>query len=141
NPHVESRVARRKRLTRERIFEAALDLFVRKGLDETTVAEIADSADIGKVTFFTYFPTKESIFAHVSTGLVARMGLALDAAAADGATSDARILAFFRPAIDWHAANPVLSRLMLGAILRDAAFAQADRPAQQALNARLADTL
>ncbi len=137
----ETRVERRKRQTRERIFETALDLFVAKGLDETTVAEIAEAADIGKGTFFTYFPTKESIFADVSVQLVDAMERGLDEAIAGGASIESRVLAFFQPAIDWHASNPVLSRYMLAAFMRDAAYMQADRLSLRRLYERLAREL
>ncbi len=46
---------------RERLFRAALDLFARKGFAETTVEDITNSADLGKGTFFNYFPSKEHI--------------------------------------------------------------------------------
>lgn len=140
NSH-ETRVERRKRQTRERIFQTALDLFVEKGLDETTVAEIAEAADIGKGTFFTYFPTKESIFAEVSVQIVDDMERRLDDAIAAGASIDERVLAFFQPAIDWHASNPVLSRYMLAAFMRDTASLQADRVSQRRLYERLAREL
>jgi len=44
---------------RERLFRAALDLFARKGFAETTVEDITNAADLGKGTFFNYFPSKE----------------------------------------------------------------------------------
>jgi AcrR family transcriptional regulator len=135
---LETRVGRRKRQTRERIFQTALDLFVEKGLDETTVAEIAEAADIGKGTFFTYFPSKESIFAEVSAQLVDAMETGHAAAQAAGASIESRILALFQPAIDWHASNPVLSRYMLAAFMRDSASIQADRVSQRRLYERLA---
>ena len=47
---------------RERLFRAALDLFARKGFAETTVEDITNAADLGKGTFFNYFPSKEHIF-------------------------------------------------------------------------------
>ena len=47
--------------TRERLFRAALDLFARKGFTETTVGDITDAADVGKGTFFNYFPSKDHI--------------------------------------------------------------------------------
>jgi AcrR family transcriptional regulator len=47
---------------RERLFRAALELFARKGFAETTVEDITNAADLGKGTFFNYFPSKEHIF-------------------------------------------------------------------------------
>jgi AcrR family transcriptional regulator len=46
---------------RERLFRAALILFGKKGFAETTVEDITEAADVGKGTFFNYFPTKEHI--------------------------------------------------------------------------------
>ncbi len=125
------------RQTRDRIFDAAMRLFSARGLEATTVAEIAEAADIGKGTFFTYFPTKEAIFAEVSTRLADDMERALARAARPASTLDRTIPALFKPALDWHSVNPALSRAMLGAFLRDPAFVEADRPAQQRLLAAL----
>jgi AcrR family transcriptional regulator len=47
--------------TRERLFRAAMDLFARKGFNETTVGDITETADVGKGTFFNYFPSKDHI--------------------------------------------------------------------------------
>lgn len=47
--------------TRERIFRAALRLFAERGYLETTVEDITEAADVGKGTFFNYFPTKEHV--------------------------------------------------------------------------------
>lgn len=52
---------RRTAETRERLFRAALDLFAKKGFAETTVEDITDAADVGKGTFFNYFPSKDHI--------------------------------------------------------------------------------
>src|SRR3954468_8730966 len=58
---LENRRERRKEETRSQIFQAAMRLFERKGVFNTTVEEIAASADVAKGTFFNYFPTKEAI--------------------------------------------------------------------------------
>lgn len=55
------RRSRRSAQIRERLFLAALDLFAKKGFSETTVEDITNAADIGKGTFFNYFPSKEHI--------------------------------------------------------------------------------
>src|SRR5438094_9533034 len=52
---------RRSAEIRERLFRAALNLFAKKGFAETTVEDITEAADVGKGTFFNYFPSKEHI--------------------------------------------------------------------------------
>src|SRR6266513_762623 len=52
---------RRSADIRERLFRAALDLFAQKGFAETTVEDITEAADLGKGTFFNYFPSKDHI--------------------------------------------------------------------------------
>ena len=52
---------RRKEETRKQIFQAAMKLFGKKGVFATTVEEITEAADVGKGTFFNYFPSKEAI--------------------------------------------------------------------------------
>jgi len=55
------RRSRRSLELRERLFRAALDLFAKKGFAETTVEDITNAADVGKGTFFNYFPSKDHI--------------------------------------------------------------------------------
>ena len=55
------RRSRRRAEIRERLFQAALSLIMRRGLQQTTVSDITEAADVGKGTFFNYFPTKEHV--------------------------------------------------------------------------------
>jgi AcrR family transcriptional regulator len=50
-----------KEQTRKRILKVALELFRRKGLENTTTREIASKAGIGEGTLFNYFRTKEDL--------------------------------------------------------------------------------
>jgi AcrR family transcriptional regulator len=52
---------RKKQQTREAIARAALALFVERGYDATTLAEIAEAAGVSTRTIFAYFPGKEDI--------------------------------------------------------------------------------
>ncbi len=52
---------RRSADIRERLFNASLPLFAQKGFPETTVEDITEAADVGKGTFFNYFPSKDHI--------------------------------------------------------------------------------
>src|SRR5262250_1155289 len=56
-----SRRERRSAELRERVFRSALRLFAQKGFAETTVEDITEAADVGKGTFFNYFPSKDHI--------------------------------------------------------------------------------
>jgi AcrR family transcriptional regulator len=61
HPSPSDRRSRRSAELRERLFQAALDLFAKKGFAETTVEDITNAADVGKGTFFNYFPSKDHI--------------------------------------------------------------------------------
>jgi AcrR family transcriptional regulator len=53
----------RKRLaTRQGISNAATRLFLERGFDQVTVDEIAEAADVGRMTVFNHFPRKEDMF-------------------------------------------------------------------------------
>jgi AcrR family transcriptional regulator len=61
SPAEATRRERKKRRTREAIESAALDLFERQGFKETTIAQIAEAADVACSTVFLHFPTKEDL--------------------------------------------------------------------------------
>ena len=53
----------RKRLaTRRRISDIASRLFVERGFDQVTVDEIAEAADVARMTVFNHFARKEDMF-------------------------------------------------------------------------------
>ena len=55
---------RKKQRTREQIVEAAMRLFAERGYHATTIADIAEAAEIAPRTFFSYFPSKEAVVFH-----------------------------------------------------------------------------
>ena len=52
---------RKKQKTRDTIIKVALELFAERGYEQTTIAEIADAAEVSPRTIFAYFPSKEDI--------------------------------------------------------------------------------
>lgn len=58
---VEGRRERKKVQTRRLITGTALRLFGEQGYEQTTVAQIAETADVATKTFFNYFPSKEDV--------------------------------------------------------------------------------
>jgi AcrR family transcriptional regulator len=73
---------RRRLETRERLYRAALELFGERGFLETTVEDITEAADVGKGTFFNYFPTKEHVLAAYGGERIAFVERALEKARA-----------------------------------------------------------
>ncbi|MER6117102.1 TetR family transcriptional regulator [Streptomyces sp. NPDC001743] len=55
---------RKKQLTYQAVSEAAITLFLERGFDKVSVAEIAAAADVSKPTLFRYFPAKEDLVLH-----------------------------------------------------------------------------
>lgn len=86
HPKFPGRRERRTAETRERLFRAALDLFARKGFPETTVEDITEAADVGKGTFFNYFPSKDHILLAFGEMQLAKLEAAVAEVRASGAS-------------------------------------------------------
>jgi AcrR family transcriptional regulator len=72
-PEPTGRRERRRQETRDRLFEAAVRLLSERDFESVTVEAITEAADVGKGTFFNYFPNKEAVvgyfFAYKSSRL------------------------------------------------------------------------
>jgi AcrR family transcriptional regulator len=69
---------RKQQLVRDTIYEAAIELFGKKGFDQTTVEEVAQAAGVSRRSFFRYYATKDDLLAQS----VMHYGAALTAAIA-----------------------------------------------------------
>jgi AcrR family transcriptional regulator len=56
------RRTRKRLITRQGISVVATRLFLEQGFDHVTVDEIAEAADVGRMTVFNHFPRKEDMF-------------------------------------------------------------------------------
>lgn len=59
-----TRRERKKRETRQKIFDAAIKLFKEYGFEATTIDMISEEADVARGTIFLHFPSKEAILAN-----------------------------------------------------------------------------
>ncbi|WP_405777117.1 TetR/AcrR family transcriptional regulator [Streptomyces sp. NBC_00859] len=64
---------RKKRRTRQYISDVATGLFLERGFDAVTVAEVAEAAEVSVNTVYNYFPAKEDLFLDRSKGVVDRL--------------------------------------------------------------------
>jgi AcrR family transcriptional regulator len=56
-----SLVERKQRQARQRIIEAARELFLERGFDGVSVGDIAERAEVGRTTFFRHFGDKQEV--------------------------------------------------------------------------------
>ncbi|MCC5468004.1 TetR/AcrR family transcriptional regulator [Pelosinus baikalensis] len=65
--NVISRRDRKKVQILNTLVDISMELFVAKGFEETTIADIMKSADLGTGTFYNYFQSKEDVLKYVLT--------------------------------------------------------------------------
>lgn len=63
--NTKKKVKSKSERTKEKIYQTAISLFIEKGYENTTVQEITEKADVAKGTFFSHFPTKNSILTYL----------------------------------------------------------------------------
>jgi AcrR family transcriptional regulator len=80
---------RKKQQTRASIARAALRLFADRGYDETTLADIANAANVAPRTIFAYFESKEDILLCEENGFLSQLKQRLDERPAGTTTVDA----------------------------------------------------
>lgn len=103
----------------EKIIEAARDLFVRKGFEQTSMSDIAQAAEINRSTLHYYFRTKEKMFQAVFGSIVVsflpRIQLIFD----EEATFMEKLSKVLDEYFSIFTANPFLPKFILSEIQRD----------------------
>lgn len=61
-------------VTKQKIEDAALELFFKKGFNGATTSEIAEAAGVAEGTIFRYFPTKKTILSDLMIKFIERFG-------------------------------------------------------------------
>jgi AcrR family transcriptional regulator len=74
----EPRGARRRRETRSRLLEAALEQMAEKGVEGVAINEITEAADVGFGSFYNHFESKEAIYIAVVDWVFEEFADALD---------------------------------------------------------------
>ncbi|HEY0542813.1 MAG TPA: TetR/AcrR family transcriptional regulator [Actinoallomurus sp.] len=94
---------RKKRETRQRIADVAMGLFMLRGFEKVTVADVAEAAEVSVNTVFNYFRTKEDLFFDRQDVVVESMGRVVAARPAGQSVVEALRRDFFAAldARDW----------------------------------------
>jgi len=110
-----------EKLTEEKIFEAATDVFVEKGLDGARMQDIADHAGINKALLHYYFRTKDKLFNAVFEMIAKKIFKKFAPVFDDDLNLEEKIRFFFREHISFLQANPRLPGFLLNEVNRNPA--------------------
>ncbi|MFQ5417214.1 MAG: TetR/AcrR family transcriptional regulator [Myxococcota bacterium] len=91
---LEGRRQRKKRQLRAHIYEAARQLFLKHGYEATTVAQIADAADVAPATFFNHFASKGAVLAEMTSEVSDHLHALVDRQLERSASTQERVRGF-----------------------------------------------
>ena len=107
--------------TEEKIFEAATDVFVEKGMDGARMQDIATHAGINKSLLHYYFRTKDQLFSKVFEKIAGRMFSKFAPVFDEKIPLEEKIRFFFNAHISFMKDNPRLPGFILNEINRNPA--------------------
>jgi AcrR family transcriptional regulator len=109
------------KLTEEKIFEAATEVFLQKGMDGTRMQDIADYAGINKSLLHYYYRTKDHLFNAVFEKIAGQIFRKFAPVLDENLTLEEKIRFFFREHITFLQKNPRLPSFILNEINRNPA--------------------
>ncbi len=104
---------------REKILDAAEDLFAKRGFSGVGMSEIADAVGLGKSSLFHHFRTKVQLYAAVMERILGEIETEVVRALAAGGTPVERLDRWLDTLVDFLGARPSHSRLLLRSLFED----------------------
>src|SRR5262249_16979171 len=105
--------------SRDKILDAAEDLFARRGFAGIGMREVAEVAGLGKSSLFHHFKSKAELYAAVVGRILDLFDRRLTAALAAGGDPLARFGRSVGALVDILAEHPTAARLLLGSLFED----------------------
>jgi AcrR family transcriptional regulator len=104
---------------RDKILDAAQELFAKRGFAGVGLSEIADAVGLGKSSLFHHFRSKAQLYAAVLLRILSELDTVLTRALAAGGTPTERLDRWLETLIDALGDNPSYSRLLLRSLFED----------------------
>ena len=105
--------------SRDRILDAAEDLFARRGFAGIGMREVAEAVGLGKSSLFHHFKNKPQLYAAVCGRILCRIEERLMRTLAAGGTPAERLERWLDDLIDLLADNPSYARVLLRSLFED----------------------
>jgi len=112
-------MAENDKLTEEKIFDAAIEVFLEKGMDGARMQNIAEKADLNKALLHYYYRTKEKLFAAVFEAVAKKLFGKFSPLIETDLTLEEKIRFFFREHIAFLQANPRLPGFVINEVNRN----------------------
>ena len=109
----QNRKSRRHQRNRQLILEAAKGVFSRRGFEKTTMADIAQAAEMAAGTLYLYFPGKEELFYAVMKGGMNRLILDLKNAVSQEKGWEKKLRLFIQKPFEFFEENKEFYRIYL----------------------------
>jgi TetR/AcrR family transcriptional regulator len=106
------------KLTEEKIFEAATEVFVEKGMDGARMQDIANYAGINKALLHYYYRTKEKLFSAVFEMIARKLFIKFAPVFDENLSLEEKIRFFFKEHISFLQENPRLPGFILNEVNR-----------------------
>jgi TetR/AcrR family transcriptional regulator len=107
-----------EKLTEDKIFEAATEVFIEKGMDGARMQDIADQAGINKALLHYYYRTKEKLFTTVFEMIARKLFVKFAPVFDENLSLDQKIRFFFKEHISFLQENPRLPGFILNEVNR-----------------------
>jgi AcrR family transcriptional regulator len=107
-----SALGRRGAQTRNRLLEAAEEVFAQVGYHDASIVKITEAAGVAMGTFYLYFPSKKEIFDELLRDLNRRVRQAMSEASSQGTTRLEQEILGFQAFFRFTAEHPGLYRVI-----------------------------
>lgn len=108
-----TRKERERMARRQLIVDAALKVFAYKGFSDAKLEDVAELAEFGKATLYSYFPTKEALFQNVLETSFSRVRAITEEAFTGDEPFERKLARFISEAMGHFYHNPESMRLMM----------------------------
>jgi AcrR family transcriptional regulator len=108
----------RRALTRQKIIDAAAELFLQNGFENTTIMQILEKADIVKGTFYQHFETKMDLLVVLGREDGAKRVRKLIAEVQQGLSPLEALQRYYRVLAQWFEAHPAIAEDAIVSALR-----------------------
>jgi TetR/AcrR family transcriptional regulator len=120
-PKQETRARRVRERNRQRILDASIEIFARKGFDGASIAEIAESSGLPKANVYYYFASKAEIYSTIIDNLIAEWDAALEHIDIDRDPADA-LAGYIRAKMEFSYKRTAQSKMFANEIVHGGRF-------------------